>query len=340
MNTKSYEPVRRGASQGVPKRIAMKATHLLLMLAGLAAFTASAQSLPPRMRLIVPVAAAGPTDMSARVLAEKMSAQLGIPVIVENRPGTGGAIAATVVKQAAPNGETLLHANSAMMTLVPHLNKSLSYAPFEDFDLVSGTTYVDAVFVVNGQLPINNLKEFFAYAASAKPSLSIGSSGTGSLLHGYLELLKDAGSIPLLHVPYKGAAPAFADVLGGQVAGVFVTFGIAMSHMRTGKVKALAVVGSKRSQLAPEVPTFEELGYPGFPVSWSGILAPKRTSPEVIKLLIASVTRALEQADVQEKFKAAGMSTWPVSGAEFDRAMRTESDRWKKVVIEKNISVE
>lgn len=309
--------------------------HLLLIGSAFIAANAIAQAMPSKIRFIVPFSAAGPTDLSARVLAEKLRAQLGIPVIVENRPSANGTIAAGLVKQAPADGETLMYASSSMLTITPHIEKNLPYDPFADFEPVTATCYVDAVFVTGSNVDGNSLKEFFQSARSAKPSLSIASSGNGSLLHGYLELLKDAGKIDLLHVPYKGAGPAFADVLGGQVNGIFVTFSLALPHIRSGKLKAFGVVGPKRIALAPEIPTFEEQGYPGFPVSWNGVLAPKGTSPEMIKLLASAVARALDQEDARSRLLSSGIVTWVVPGDEFIRTMRMESDRWKKLLGDK-----
>lgn len=323
---------------GMTMDIDLRVPRLFLLGAALVAGSAIAQGMPSKIRFVVPFAATGPTDLSARVLAEKLRAQLGIPVIVENRPSANGTIAAGMVKQAAPDGETLLYTSSGMLTITPHIEKSLPYDAFTDFEPVTVTCYVDVLFVTGSNVPGGSVKDFISSARSSKPSLSIASSGNGSLLHGYFELLKDAGKVELLHVPYKGAGPAFADVLSGQVNGIFVTFSLALPHVRSGKLKAFGVVGTKRSALAPEIPTFEEQGYPGFPVGWNGILAPKGTSLKVITALAVAMAAALETEEVRTKLIASGMTTWIVPGDEFARTMRSESDRWKKLLGDKGSS--
>ncbi len=315
-----------------------KVMRLLLLVAALVAGNAMAQAMPSKIRFVVAFAAGGPTDLSARVVAEKLRTQLGIPVIVDNRPSGGGTIAAGMVKQSPPDGETLLSASSSMLTITPHIEKSLPYDPFADFEPVTGTVYVDVMFVTRADLLGNNLAEFIKFARSSKPSLSIASSGNGGLLHGYLELLKEAGKVELLHVPYKGAGPGFAGVLSGEVDGIFVTPSLALPHIRSGKLKAFGVVGPKRISLAPEVPTFDEQGYPGFPISWNGILAPKGTSPEIKKAIAGAVARALDQDDARSRLVAAGLVPWVIPGDEFFRTMRTESDLWKRLLEKKGSS--
>lgn len=305
---------------------------LWLFAATLVAGNVFAQAMPSKMRLILAFAPGGPTDLSARIIGEKLRIQLGIPVIVDNRPSGNGAIAAGLVKQAPPDGETLLYASSSMLTITPHIEKSLPYDPFADFEPVTGTVYVDAIFVTRPDVPANSLAEFFKFARSRKPSLSIASSGVGSLSHGYIELLKEAGKVELLHVPYKGAAPALADVLSGQVDGFFVGASLPVQYIRSGKLKAYGVAGPKRIPVAPEIPTFDEQGYPGFHASWNGILAPKGTPPALIKALAGAVAQALNQEDVKSKLLAAGITPWVVFGDEFTQFMRAESDTWKRLL--------
>ena len=307
----------------------------LVLGATVAASDVNAQLLPTKTRFIVPFAAGGTVDLSSRVLADKLRSQLNIPVIVDNRPSANGTIAAGFVKTSAPNGETLLYSASSMFTVAPHIEKSLPYDPFADFDPVSATCYVDIALVVGSAVPGNTLKEFINNARTARPALTMASSGVGSILHGYVEVLKDSTKLDLLHVPYKGSNPALTDLLGGQVSGMFNPYSLALPHIRAGKMKALAVVGSKRIAQAPDVPTFDELGYPGFPVSWHGVVAPKGMAPDMIKAWANAVARALEQDDSKEKLLAIGITTWVVPGDAFIRTMRSESERWKKLLADK-----
>src|SRR4051812_9516400 len=204
---------------------------------------ASAQSSLPRsgIRLLVPFAASGPIDFSARVLADGMRANLGIPVIVDNRVGANGAIAAVAVKNGPTDGSQLLVATSGMLTISPHIEKDLPYDAANDFTALAPMTYVDVTLAVGSQLGVKNLKEFVELARKSNPPLALGSFGIGNVSHGWIELFKDAAKINLLHVPYKGAAPAFQDVLAGRIAGTFPAFSLAMPQIKAGKVIPLGV---------------------------------------------------------------------------------------------------
>lgn len=315
---------------------------LLFVFAGVALPPVAAWAqLPRRINIIVPFPPGGPVDLSARVLAESMRAQSGIPVIIENRPGAYANIAAVAVKQAAPDGERLLFATSSLLTISPHLYSNLPYDAAVDFTPVSMVTYSQAVLVIAASVPAQNLKEFIELARTTRPPFAFGSVGMGGIIHGYIELFKDAAKIDLLHVPYKGGADQFTAVLSGQITGTFVNLSIALPSIRSGKVKALGLVGSKRSVLAPEIPTLEEQGYPGIDfMVWTGIMAPRGTSPEIVKAVANAVSSALAPEAVKAKLLAAGVTPWVLSTEEFSRTIKSESDRWKKLIAEKNIRVE
>ncbi|MES2414873.1 MAG: tripartite tricarboxylate transporter substrate binding protein [Pseudomonadota bacterium] len=302
---------------------------------------AQAQTTPTKIQILVPFSPGGPIDFSARVLADKLRTQLSIPVVVENRPGGNGVIAALAVKQALGNGETLLMASSGMLTISPHLDKNLKYDPIKDFAAVSAVAYSDVAFVVNPVVPVNSLKEFVANAKTIKPQYSIGSAGKGNITHGYIELFKDSAKIDLLHVPYKGASLALSDVLGGTINGTFVGLSAAIPHIKSGKLKALGLVGNDRSVAMPEIPTFTEQGYKGVDfITWSGLLAPKSTSKETLAFLQKAIATALAQDDVKARLITGGSAPYVVAGDAFEKAIIVESAKWAKLIKEKNIEGE
>lgn len=303
-------------------------------------FGASAQ-LPPKLRLIVPFPPSGTIDFAARVLAESMRAQSGIPVIVENRPGGNGAVAALAVKQAAPDGETLFFTSSGTLTINPHLYSNLPYDVEGDFVPVTTVSYSQAALVVGASVPARNLKEFVEFARNARPLLAIGSGGTGNITHLYIELFKDAAKIDLLHVPYKGTVPAFTEVLSGQITGTFTTFNVALPQIRAGKVKALGITGTKRTPLVPDVPTFEEEGYTGIDfISWTGIIVRRGTRPEIVNAIANLVSSALAPEAAKAKMFSGDATVFLLPAKEFARVIKSDSDRWKKLISAKNIRAE
>jgi len=304
----------------------------MMLLPGIA----SAQVPRAGIRLLVPTAASGPIDYSARVLAEAMRAQLGVPVLVENRTGANGTIAAAAVKQTAPDGGMLLVATSGMLTISPHLEKNLPYA-VSDFTPVVPVSYVDGALVIGAHIPARNIKEFVELARKARPPLAIGSAGTGNITHGYIEIFMRAAKINLLHVPYKGIAPAFADVLGGQIAGTFAAFNLVLPQVKTGKVTVLGVVGKTRSALAPEYPTLAEQGYPIEFKTWNALVGPRNLPAEVVSAIGSGAFRALRSDEVRAKLLSAGITPWLITREEFAQAVRDESDRWEKLIVEKRI---
>lgn len=313
----------------------------LLFAETLAAGGAMAQALPSNIQLIVPFSPGGPVDFTARVLADGMRAGLGIPIVVENRPGANGAVAAVGARNAPPDGKTLLFVSSGMVTISPQMDKNLPYDPLRDFAPVASVAYIDGGMVVGARIPANNLKEFVQLARASKPPLVFGSPGRGNHSHLNLEQLKDAAKIDLLHVPYKGAAMVLTEVLGGQITGTFIGVSTALPHIRAGRLKALGVTGSKRSAIAPEIPTFEEQGYSGLDIkAWTGVLAPGNTRPEMLKALGSAVLHAVDQKDTNAKLLAAGMTPWVVIRDEFERAIKNESEHFKKIIAEKNIAGE
>ena len=323
------------------RRISYLAGYALLSaLCGLFIWPVASWAQLPRsgLRLIVPFAASGPIDFSARVLAEGMRVHLGIPVIVDNRTGANGAIAAVAVKNAAPDGAVLLVATSGMLTISPHIEKDLPYDPANDFTALAPISYVDVTLAIGSHVPARNLKEFVELARTANPPLALGSFGYGNVSHGWIELFKDVAKVNVLHVPYKGAAPAFADVLAGRIAGTFPAFSLAMPQIKSGKVIALGVVGNKRSPVAPDIPTLAEQGYPGIDfLTWNALMGPRNMPPEVVGAIRSSVSAALNSEEVRKKLLSAGITPWLISVEEFTGAVNSERERWRKLILEKRI---
>jgi tripartite-type tricarboxylate transporter receptor subunit TctC len=272
------------------------------------------------------------------VLAEGMRVQLGVPVIVDNRTGANGSIAAVAVKNAPPDGANLLVATSGMLTISPHIEKDLAYDPANDFTVLAPISYVDVALVIGSHVPAKNLKEFIQLARNAPKPLSFGSFGIGNVSHGWIELFKGIAGVNILHVPYKGAAPAFADVLAGRLDGTFPAFSIAMPQIKAGKVTVLGVVGNKRSPVAPEFPTLAEQGYPGIDfLTWNALMGPKNMPADVTSAVRNAVQAALKSEDVRQKLLAAGITPWLIPVSELQATVKSEHDRWRQLIVEKKI---
>ena len=302
-------------------------------LCAVLAATASAQGYPAKpVKVVVPYPPGGPTDIVARVVSQKLSEQTGQQFLVENRPGAGGNIGAEAVAKAPADGYTLLVATTAH-AINPSLFKSLSYQLLKDFVPVSQLTSGPLVIVVNPALPAKNVAELIALAKAKPGTLNFASSGNGQSTHLSAELFSSMAGIKMNHVPYKGSAPALTDVMGGQAALMFDTMLSAMPHVKSGKLRALAVTSAKRSPAAPDLPTVAESGLPGYEaIAWNNLLAPAGTPRDVIAKLSAELKKVLDQPDVKERFAAQGFAaawTTPEASTAF---MQSEVDKWAKVV--------
>ena len=293
---------------------------------------ALAQGYPAKpVKVVVPYPPGGPTDIVARVVSQKLSEQTGQQFLVENRPGAGGNIGADAVAKAPADGYTLLVATTAH-AINPSLFKNLNYQLLKDFVPISQLTSGPLVIVVNPGLPAKNVAELIALAKAKPGELSFASSGNGQSTHLSAELFSSMAGVKMNHVPYKGSAPALTDVMGGQAALMFDTMLSAMPHVKSGKLRALAVTGAKRSPAAPELPTVAET-LPGYEaIAWNNLLAPAGTPKEVIAKLSSELKKVLDQPDVRERFAAQGFAaTWttPEASTAF---MQSEVDKWAKVV--------
>jgi tripartite-type tricarboxylate transporter receptor subunit TctC len=299
------------------------------------ALGAQAQSYPSKpVRIIVPYAPGGTTDIVGRQMGQKLSDALGQPVLIENRTGANTAIGAEAVAKAAPDGHTLLFTNDATFVLNPVLFPSLSYNVQRDFVPVATVTYVALALVVNAATPAKDMKELVAYIKSQKGPLAYGSFGSGSQPHIMGEMFKQLSGAELTHVPYKGAGPAVTDVLGGQVLMTFPAFPTIQGHLRAGKLKVLAVSGDKRVPLVPEVPTFAEAGFKDMDMgAWYAFLAPSGTPREVVAKLNGTVNTILGDRDFVEKnMTSQGMVPMTSTPQEMAALMQRETERMAGMV--------
>jgi tripartite-type tricarboxylate transporter receptor subunit TctC len=291
------------------------------------------------IRLIVTVPPGGAADFIARLVGGKLAESLGQPVLVENRGGAGGTIAADAVAKAAPDGYTLLQNSITTHGVGPHLYSKLPYDPVKDFAAVSGLAVLPLVMAVNADLPFRSVDEVIAY--SKTNPLHFASSGNGGAPHMAAELFKSVTGAPITHVPYKGSGPAVADLVGGRVQIMFDAAPSLIAHIRSGKLRVLAAASAQRNRLLPEVPTFAELGYPQVAVSlWYGLLAPAGAPRPAVNKLNSEVTKVLQSPDVRERLQAQGAEPTPGTPEAFASFMQEEMAKWAPVVKQAGVKLD
>jgi tripartite-type tricarboxylate transporter receptor subunit TctC len=291
------------------------------------------------IRLIVTVPPGGAADFIARLVGAKISDALGQPVLVENRGGAGGTIAADTVAKAPADGYTLLQNSITTHGVGPHLYSKLPYDPVKDFAAVSGLALLPLVMAVNADVPAKNVQELLAISKSQ--NLNFASSGNGGAPHMAAELFKSVTGASLTHVPYKGSGPAVADLVGGRVQIMFDAPPSLIQHIRAGKLRVLAAASAERNRLLPEAPTFAELGYPQVAVSlWYGLLAPAGTPKAAIDKLNREVVRALQSADVRDRLQAQGAEPMPGTPEAFAAFMQQEMAKWAPVVKQAGVKLD
>ena len=283
--------------------------------------------------LVVPFPAGVPTDVMARQLAQKLGERLGQPVIVDNKGGAGGSIAAEAVAKAAPDGQTLFFGTTGTMAINPSLYAKLRYDPVKDFAPVSLMATTMNVLVVNPQVPARSLGDLIKLAKAKPNALTFGSAGNGSSNHLSGELLRTTAGLQITHVPYKGSAPALVDLLGGRLTMMFDTIAQQTGNIAAGKVRALAVTGPRRSPLLPEVPTAQEAGLKDFDVTiWFGVLAPAGTPAPVVDRLSREIATVMATDEMKKRMQADGAEARPDSPAEFAALIRHDMAKWGPVV--------
>ena len=306
------------------------------------ASTAHAQPYPSKpIHFVVPYPAGGPLDTVARLLGQKVSESVKQTVIVENKPGAGGNIGADFVAKSAPDGYTILMGAVATHAINPTLYSHIPYDPVKDFAPVTEVAWTPNVLVVNPSLPVTSVKEFIAYAKAHPNQLNFGSGSTGSAGHLAGELFKSMAGVQMVHVPYKGAAPAMQDLIGGQIQLMFDNLASSLGQIRAGRVRALAVTTLKRSSLAPDLPTIAESGLPGFDIStWFGVFAPGGTPQPIVRKLHDEFVQALRAPDVQAKFRTLGAEPVGNTPEEFAAYIRSESQKYAKVIMASGAKVD
>lgn len=294
-----------------------------------------------QIQLVVPFPPGGVADAIARPLSEKLVQLLGQAVVVENRGGATGTIGAGYVAKAAPDGYTLLLGTTNEIAMSPTLYRSLPYDPTRAFAPVAPAAQFPNVLVVSGKVPSTTLAEFVEYVRARPEAVSFASSGTGSTNHLSAELLANLARLKIVHVPYKGGGPALADLLGGHVDAMFATLPSAMSFIRSGKLRALAVTGEQRSKALPDIPTAAQAGVAGLVVTtWNGVLAPAGTPPDVLSLLSQQVARAAADPEVVSHYEAIGAEPLAWSPAEYGKTIAGDYQKWSAFIRSHGITAE
>jgi tripartite-type tricarboxylate transporter receptor subunit TctC len=316
----------------------MKCAKLAMVALGVCACGAYAQNFPAKpVRLIVPFAPGGSTDIVARVLGQKLNEMWGQPVLVDNRAGGSTVIGTEIVARAPPDGHTLL-VTPAPFTIVPSLIPKLPYDPQKDFEPVTLINTTPLVVVVHPGVPAKSMKDLIALAKSKPGTLNYGSSGSGGSNHLAGELFNAMAGVKMVHVPYKGNAPALTDLVGGHVDVVFNGLTSALPFIKSGKLRALGMTSLNRSATLPQVPTLDEAGLKGFQaVAWNGLTAPARTPKTVIDKLNADVLKVVRAPELVEKLRAEGSDPVGSSVEQYTAFLRDEIAKWGKVIRAANI---
>jgi tripartite-type tricarboxylate transporter receptor subunit TctC len=318
-------------------------TSLWLVAACLTCSGVLAQTWPTKgpIKIVIPYPPGGASDVTARVLANKLTDSLKQSVVVENKPGANGIVALESVAKSAPDGYTLLMANLGPNAINPGLYAKLPYDPIKDFTPITLTSVVPLVVLVTNSLPVKTMPELIAYAKAHPGKLSYASAGNGAANHLAGEMIKAMAGIQMTHVPYKGDSPGMPDVISGTVSMMFPTIIAGMPNIKSGSMRPIAVTGAKRSSSLPELPTVNESGIPGFDaVSWGGVMGPGGLPGDIVQRLNTEIVRILKQPDVAEKLSSLGADIVGSSPEEFDRYLRAEIAKWGKVARDNNIRLD
>ena len=313
------------------------ATFRALALSLTAAFSAAgatAQSFPLKpVRIIVPQTPGGASDALARVIGQKLAERWGQPVVIENKPGAGGNVGTDYVAKSPADGYTLLMSYVGTQAINGSVYKSLSYEPYKDFAPVATLATVPFALVVNQNFPVKTAGELIAYARTHPGEVNFGSAGNGSLNHLLGEMVNMNQGVKMVHVPYKGAAGALTDTIGGQIQMTFTSLPSVVGHIRGDKVRAIAVTGSKRSATFPNLPTFGEAGIAGLELSpWFGLLAPAGTPEPIVRKINGDIGELLRDREVIEKFAQIGADPYLTQPEQFGRILQDDIQKWARVV--------
>lgn len=307
-----------------------------LVLAAVAS-PAMAQAFPSApIKLVVPFAPGGPSDAVARILADAVNADGAMRMVVENRPGASGTLAVGQVSKATPDGHTLLFSSLGALAISPHLRPDLAYNPLKDLVPVAHLASLSPVYAVHPSVNAKNAKELAELARTKPGSVSLGTSGNGSTVHISVELFKAAAKADIVHVPYKGAAPALNEALGGQITGLVADVPAVLAHVRAGKLRAIAVAAPTRSPLLPDVPTMKEMGFQDVDApNWVGVLLPARTPVDVQRKLASAVMKAMDSPTTRGRLLSIGATPSTMkTPEEFGRYIADEHSRWGKRIAQ------
>jgi tripartite-type tricarboxylate transporter receptor subunit TctC len=292
------------------------------------------------VRIVVPSSAGGGTDIIARIVAPKLTERLGQQFIIDNRPGAGTMIGGELVAKAPPDGYTLLMAVSTLATN-PVIYRKVPYDALKDFAPITLVLSAPNILVVHPSLPVKTVKELIWFAQARPGELNYASAGAGTNPHLCMELFLSMAGLRMVHIPYKGSAPAMIDLLAGQVTTMTATMLTGLPHVRTGRLRALGITGLKRIAAAHDVPTIAEAGVPGYEaVQWYGLLAPAQTPKEIISRLNREMVAILQSGDVKERFASDGADAVPTTPEEFARYIKTETEKWVRVAKTAGIKAE
>jgi tripartite-type tricarboxylate transporter receptor subunit TctC len=301
--------------------------------------TAGAQRYPDHpIKLIVPVPPGGGVDLLSRAIGSKMQQSMGQPVVIDNKAGASAAIGTEMLAKSLPDGYTIMMGYSAHATN-PIFSTSLPYDTNKDFAAIAHVGYIPLILVVNASSPYQSLQELIAAAKANPGKLQFASGGAGAGAHLSGELLKSTAGVDVIHVPYKGNAPALNDLLGGQVTMMFDTITTALPHVKSGKLRALAVTSVKRSPLAPELPTMIEAGLPGFDISaWYVMFAPANVPKDIMQRLNAEVNKAIADPDLRKTLGEQGVEFTGGTSEDADKFVKSEIERWAKIIKTRGMS--
>lgn len=311
----------------------MPSKLLLAVVAFLLCAAAAAQSYPVKpIRFIVPFPPGGPTDVLGRVIGQKLSEQVGQPVVIDNRAGAGGNVGFELAAKSPPDGYTIV-LGAPPLAISPHLYAKLNYDPIKDFAPIALMASMPTVLLVHPSVPVRSLKELVQLAKANPGKLNFGSGGAGTSNHLASELLKGIAKIDLVHVPYKGASQAMLGLIGGQVDMVVIGTPTAIPQIQTGKVRALAVLSAKRLPAIANVPTAAEAGFPGYEViTWYGVLAPAATPKAIVDRLNAELSKVMTEPGSRDRIVGAGFDTMTSTPEQFAGFIKAETVRWGKVI--------
>ncbi len=317
-------------------------TYVACLAACLLPAAVAAQSFPARpIRIVVPFSAGGPTDITVRQVAPRLTELLGQPIVVDNRAGATGIIGAEMVAKSPPDGYTLLMGTASVVAINMVTHAKLPYDTLRDFQALTPIMTTTTILVVHPSVPVKSLKELVAIAKSRPGEVTLGSAGTGGTLHLPIEMLMKSAAIKVTHVPYKGAAPAVVDVVGGQLTGMFVDLPVISPHIKAGRVKPLAVASPKRSQYFPQVPTTKEAGYSDVELqNYYALFLPAKTPRDIVAKLHDAVVKSVNTPAVRDKLIEAGSDPLTMTPDEFTKFLRADIEKWGRVVKAANVRLD